>query len=104
MVSCTGHPPSAETTQRLLRPLMLEMKAMLLPSGDHVGRPTCLVMKSFSMVKLRGSTCALGLEAICLGSVTAWGEGRVWAAVSMTAVLINMTIAKSAIVRMGSLE
>ena len=28
------------------------------------------------MVRLRGSTCALGLEAICLGSVMAWGAGE----------------------------
>ena len=28
------------------------------------------------MVRLRGSTCALGLEEIFLGSVTAWGAGK----------------------------
>jgi len=43
-VSCTGHPPSAGTSHKLFRPLMFETKAMLLPSGDHVGRPTCRVM------------------------------------------------------------
>src|SRR5271170_6377313 len=80
---------------------MLEMKAMLLPSGDHVGRPTWRVMYSFSTVRLRGSTCALGLEAICLGSVTDCGAGKVWAvAVSVTTVLMSMTIAKSTRVRM----
>src|SRR5271169_3515735 len=46
------------------------------------------------MVRLRGSTWALGLEEIFLGSVTAWDSGRVWAAVSATTVLMNMTIAK----------
>jgi hypothetical protein len=69
------------------------MNAMFLPSGDHVGRPTCRVIYSFSMVRLRGSTCALGLEEIFVGSVTACGAGRVWAAVSARMVLMNMTIA-----------
>src|SRR5580658_6298515 len=54
------------------------------------------------MARLRGSTCAFGFEAICLGSVTAWGVGRVWAmAVSATTVLMNMTIAKSRTIRMS---
>src|ERR1700682_6212677 len=102
MVSCTGHPPSAGTVQILLRPLMFEMKAMLLPSGDHVGRPTWRVISSFSMVRLLGSTWALGVLLICLGSVTAWGAGRVWAeaVLSRTKVFMSMTIAKSEKVRM----
>src|SRR5580704_14670244 len=54
------------------------------------------------MVRLRGSTCALGLEAICLGSVTAWGVLRVWAStVSVTSVLMSMTIANEMKIRMG---
>src|SRR5258707_15676851 len=54
------------------------------------------------MVSLRGSTCAFGFDAICLGSVTACGAGRVWAeTASVTTVLIQMTIAKSARKRMG---
>ena len=54
------------------------------------------------MVRLRGSTSALGLDAICLGSVTALGVGRVWAAmVSARTVLINMTIANEIEMRMG---
>src|SRR5579864_9500332 len=80
---------------------MFEMKARLLPSGDQVGRPTWRVMYSFSMVRLRGSTCALGLEAICLGSVIACGVGRVWAVtVSARTVLMSMTITKRSKVRM----
>ena len=50
---------------------MFEMNAMLFPSGAHVARPTCRVIYSFSMVRLRGSICALGFEEIFLGSVTA---------------------------------
>src|SRR5579863_1388790 len=53
------------------------------------------------MVRLRGSTCALGLEAICLGSVMACGAGSVWAASgSATMVLMSMTIANETKVRM----
>src|SRR5271165_1222299 len=44
MVNCIGHPPVAGTSQRLLRPLMLEMNAICLPSGDHVVPPTSRVM------------------------------------------------------------
>src|SRR5580658_4856876 len=55
------------------------------------------------MVRLRGSTCALGLDAICFGSMTAWGVGKVWAAaVSATTVLMSMTIANGMKVRMES--
>ena len=86
---------------------MFEINATLLPSGDQVARPTCRVMYSFSMVRLRGSTCAFGFEEICFGSVTACGAGKVWAAVSPTkvlmTVLINMTIAKSAQRRMAQI-
>src|ERR1700729_1135780 len=54
------------------------------------------------MVRLRGSTWALGFESICLGSVTATGAARVWAAtVSVTTVLMSMTIANETKVRMG---
>jgi hypothetical protein len=35
-VSWEGQPPEDETSQMLLRPLMLEMKAICLPSGDQV--------------------------------------------------------------------
>jgi hypothetical protein len=80
---------------------MFETNTMLLPSGDHAARPICRVIYSFSIVRLRASTCALGLEAIFPGSVTAWGTGRVWAAISVTTVLMNMTIAKSAQRRMA---
>src|ERR1700730_17885356 len=54
------------------------------------------------MVRLLGSTCALGVLLICWGSVTAWGAGRVWAdaVLSRTKVLMSMTIAKSEKVRM----
>src|ERR1700731_3387502 len=54
------------------------------------------------MVNPRGSTCALGFDAICLGSVIACGAVRVWAVAmfSVTAILIEMTIAKTAKVRM----
>ena len=71
-----GHPPSDGTSQRLLRPLRLLMKATVLPSGDQVEPPTWRVMYSFSMVRFF-STCASGLEVICLGSVMAWGAGKV---------------------------
>ena len=37
------------------------------------------------------STWALGLLVICLGSVIAWGTGKVWAGVR---VLIEMTSSK----------
>ena len=52
----------------------------------------------------RGSTCALGLEEICFGSVMACGAGRVWAAAmaSVITVLISMTIANEVKVRMES--
>src|SRR6202453_3760776 len=93
-VSCTGQPPSAGTSQILFRPLIFEMKATCLPSGDQVGRPTWRVMYSFSMVRLRGSTSAFGLLATCLGSVMASGAGRVCAErVSTATVVIRMTIA-----------
>src|SRR5579862_1217362 len=54
------------------------------------------------MVRLLGSTCAFGFEAICLGSVMACGAEMVCAAtnVSLTKVLIRMTIAKRMNVRM----
>src|ERR1700737_284401 len=54
------------------------------------------------MVRLLGSTCALGVLLICLGSVTAWGAGRVWAeaVLSRRKVFMSMTIAKSEKVRM----
>src|ERR1700683_253750 len=53
------------------------------------------------MVKLRASACALGLEATCLGSVTAWGAGNVWAAtVSARTVFMSMTIANEMRMRM----
>src|SRR5450631_4441411 len=51
MVSCVGHPPLAGTSQRLLRPLMLETKAICLPSGDHVVPAMLRVVQSFSMEK-----------------------------------------------------
>jgi len=38
------------------------------------------------------STCAFDLLLICLGSVTAWGAGKVWVKAS---VLIVMTIANT---------
>src|SRR5271170_1570608 len=54
------------------------------------------------MVRVRGSTWALGLDAIFFGSVTAWGAGKVWAAaVSATTVLMSMTIANGMKARMG---
>ena len=43
----------------------------------------------------------VGLGGDLLGSVTACGAGKVWAAVSATTVLISMTIAKSAQRRMA---
>src|ERR1700736_2681129 len=54
------------------------------------------------MVRLLGSTCALGVLLICLGSVTAGGAGRAWseAVLSRTKVFMSMTIAKSEKVRM----
>jgi hypothetical protein len=79
---------------------MFETKAMFVPSGDHVEPPTCRVIYSFSMVRLRGSTSALGLDEIFFGSVTASGWGKVWAAISVTTVLITMTIANRAPKRM----
>ena len=84
----------------MFRPLMFEMNAMLLPSGDQVAGPTWRVIQSLSIVRVRGSTCALGFEEICLGSVTACGAGKVWAAASETTVLIRTTIAKGTRVRM----
>jgi hypothetical protein len=54
------------------------------------------------MVRVRGSTWALGLDAICFGSVTASGAGKVWeAAVSATTVLMSMTITNGMDARMG---
>src|SRR5580704_12766372 len=44
IVSCVGQPPLAGTIHRLLRPLMLEMNATCLPSGDHVEPPIWRVM------------------------------------------------------------
>src|SRR2546423_14274387 len=53
------------------------------------------------MVRLRGSTCALGLEAICLGSVTAGGVGSVCASAASARIMpMSTTIAKTAKVRM----
>src|SRR6266403_260037 len=43
------------------------------------------------------STLAFGLEVICLGSVTAWGAGRICVAAT---VVISMTIANRKKVRM----
>jgi len=80
----------------LFRPLIFEMNAMLFPSGDQVGRPTWRVMYSISIVRLRGSTCALGFDEIFFGSVIADGAGEVWAAT----VHITMTMANSAHKRM----
>jgi len=53
-------------------------------------------MYSFSMVRLRGSTWALGFDEIFLGSVTATGVGKVWAAHSATTALMMITIANRA--------
>jgi hypothetical protein len=50
-------------------------------------------MYSFSIVRLRGSTWAFGFDEILVGSVTATGVGRVWAAVSAATVLMMITIA-----------
>ncbi len=77
MVNCIGHPPSAETSHRLLRPLIFETKTTDFPSGDQSARPTCRVMKSFSIERFF-STVPFGLLKICLGSVTARGTGKVW--------------------------
>src|SRR5580693_1178048 len=71
MVSCVGQPPIAGTIQRLLRPLMFEMKATCLPSGDHVEPPTMRVMYSFSMEKADMSGTFL-LSSL-VGSVMASG-------------------------------
>src|SRR5581483_5523061 len=90
-------PLSAETSQRLFRPLIFEINAMVLPSGDHVVPPTARVMYSFSMVRFR-STWALGLLVSCLGSVMALGTGRVWV---NAIVLIVMTITNGRKVRMS---
>src|SRR5512138_28443 len=76
MVNCTGHPPSAGTSHRLLRPVMLVIKAICLPSGDHAVPPTIRVMYSFSIDKFF-STAAFDFDVICLGSVMACGAGRV---------------------------
>jgi hypothetical protein len=47
------------------------------------------------------STVPLGLLAICLGSVMAWGIGKAWAEVK---VLIAMTIANGVIARIELLR
>src|SRR3954468_17393558 len=96
MVNCVGQPPSAGTSQRLLRPLMFEMKATVLPSGDQVLPPMPRVMYSFSMVRFF-STCAFGLLEICFGSVMAWGAGSTC---DRTVVTILTTITKSRKARM----
>src|SRR5947209_681616 len=75
---------------------MLEMNAIVFPSGDQVVPPTARVMYSFSMVRFF-STCALGLLEICLGSVTTCGTGR---ACGRTLVAITTTITKSRKARM----
>src|SRR5579863_2021413 len=54
------------------------------------------------MVRLRGSTCAFGFEAIFLGSVTACGTGSVCPTLSTTKVLMKMTITKERRVRIGA--
>src|SRR5713226_654744 len=100
MVSCVGQPPSAETSHRLLRPLMFETKAMVLPSGGQAVAPMARVVYSFSMVR-PFSTCAFGLLVICLGSVMAWGVDKAWARVK---VLIVMTLANGMSFRMRSFE
>src|SRR5215469_16347321 len=99
MVSCVGHPLSAETSQRLFRPLMFEMKAIVLPSGDQVVPPIARVIYSFSMVRFF-STCASGLLEICFGSVTACGVGRVW---ERTPLAIHTTITNRTKARMRPL-
>jgi hypothetical protein len=42
----------------------------------------------------RGSTCAFGFDAICLGSVFALVSDRVWAKVAGRTVLMNKTMEK----------
>ena len=39
-----GQPPAAGTVHRLFRPLMLEINAIVLPSGDHELPPIARVM------------------------------------------------------------
>src|SRR6266478_945718 len=79
---------------------MFETNAMVLPSGDQVVAPTDRVMYSRSMERLCWfcSTFALGLLVICLGSVIAWGAGRVCGRVR---VLIEMTMANKVNERIG---
>src|SRR5271157_3231081 len=89
MVNCVGHPPLAGTSHRLLRPLMLEMNAICLPSGDHVVPPTRRVMYSFSIEKF----CKSGTVLLCsfAGPVIAAGDVIVGWAKALR--LITMTIA-----------
>src|ERR1041385_411956 len=84
-VSCVGQPLCADTSQMLLRPLMLLRKAICLPSGDQVLSPTLCDMNSFSM--LSGCTSNFSLETICAGSVMTLGDGagiceKAWEATS----------------------
>src|ERR1051326_8461553 len=74
-VSCVGQPLCADTSQILLRPLMLLMKAICLPSGDHVLFPTLCDMNSLSM--LSGCTSNFSLDVICVGFVMTAAEGGV---------------------------
>src|SRR5271154_2055232 len=73
---------------------MLLTKTTVLPSGDHEAAPTCRVMYSFSIERLCWlcSTLALGLLAICLGSVMTFAACKVSAEAN---VLMITTIAKS---------
>src|SRR5579864_8981820 len=78
-----------------MRPLMLVVKAMVLPSGDHDVPPMARVMNSFSTVNF--CTSALGMLLISAGSVMNLGMASCCARVS---VLIQTNITKQAKVGM----
>ena len=78
------------------------MKAMLLPSGDHVGRPDLarhveLFDGQAARLDLR---VGLGGDLLGIGDGLRRGESLGGSGTSVTTMLISMTIAKSTIVRM----
>src|SRR5579872_3207484 len=84
---------------------MFEMKAIVLPSGDHAVPPITRVIYIFSISNVR-STAAFDLEDICLGSVITAGAGEdVDAGIEINCaeerVLIKVTIAIRARVRIS---
>ena len=73
MVSCVGQPPVEGTSQILLRPLILETKAICLPSGDHVVPPILRVHVELLDGEILHVSYVLALE---LGGIGNGNRGR----------------------------